>query len=85
MSESVEAANEKRIRARAHQIWQEEGRPEGRELAHWRQAEAELAASAPEKGGAPKPRRSRAPANANRETSEQPAKPARTQRKTAAE
>jgi hypothetical protein len=29
---------EARIRARAHQIWEEEGRPEGQERAHWERA-----------------------------------------------
>jgi hypothetical protein len=29
---------EARIRARAHQIWEEEGRPEGREAEHWEKA-----------------------------------------------
>ena len=32
------------IRARAHQIWEREGRPEGRHLDHWEMASAELAA-----------------------------------------
>ncbi|WP_410216349.1 DUF2934 domain-containing protein [Paracoccus sp. (in: a-proteobacteria)] len=31
-----------RIRARAHQIWEAEGRPEGREAEHWTQAQDEL-------------------------------------------
>ena len=31
------------IRSRAHEIWEEEGRPEGHAEEHWRQAEAELA------------------------------------------
>ena len=30
--------NEQVIRARAHQIWEEEGRPDGREQEHWDQA-----------------------------------------------
>lgn len=34
------------IRARAHQIWEREGRPEGRHLEHWEMASAELAAEA---------------------------------------
>ena len=39
---------EERVRARAHEIWLREGCPEGRDLVHWRQAEAEIAAeSAP--------------------------------------
>jgi hypothetical protein len=29
---------EQRIRARAHQIWEQEGRPEGRERDHWEKA-----------------------------------------------
>lgn len=31
-----------RIRARAHEIWESEGRPEGREAEHWMRAEAEI-------------------------------------------
>jgi len=38
------------IRARAHQIWEREGRPEGRHIEHWEMASAEIAAEAkPEK------------------------------------
>ena len=33
----------RRVRERAHQIWQNEGRPEGREQEHWNRAEQELA------------------------------------------
>ena len=33
---------EDRIRARAHQLWLEEGRPEGREREHWQRAEEEV-------------------------------------------
>ena len=33
-----QAAFEQRIRERAHQIWMEEGQPEGREDAHWEMA-----------------------------------------------
>ena len=32
-----------RIKARAYQIWEEHGRPEGRHDEHWRQAEEEHA------------------------------------------
>ncbi len=35
---------QKRIRERAHQLWEQEGRPEGRAGEHWEQARAELAA-----------------------------------------
>lgn len=31
-----------RIRHRAHQIWESEGRPEGRQARHWAQAEEEI-------------------------------------------
>jgi len=34
----------KLIRERTYQIWTDEGRPEGREDAHWEQAENEIAA-----------------------------------------
>ena len=33
-----------RIRKRAHEIWEEEGRPEGREYSHWLRAKAEIQA-----------------------------------------
>jgi len=33
---------EDRIRERAYQIWEEEGRPEGDQEKHWRRAEAEF-------------------------------------------
>lgn len=33
---------EEQIRARAHQIWEEEGRPEGREQEHWSKAAREM-------------------------------------------
>jgi Protein of unknown function (DUF2934) len=32
-----------RIRQRSYQLWEQEGRPEGRHLDHWLQAEQELA------------------------------------------
>jgi hypothetical protein len=38
--------HERRIRERAHAIWEEEGRPDGREQQHWREAERQLAAEA---------------------------------------
>lgn len=31
-----------KIRERAHAIWEQEGRPDGRELEHWERAEREL-------------------------------------------
>lgn len=32
------------IRARAHEIWEAEGRPEGKDLEHWKTAAAEVKA-----------------------------------------
>ena len=32
----------RRIQQRAYQIWEQEGRPEGRAVEHWRQAEQQL-------------------------------------------
>lgn len=34
------------ISSRAYQIWEQEGRPHGRDLEHWAQAEAELVSAA---------------------------------------
>ena len=39
---SVGGPDEDRIRERAYGIWIEEGRPHGRDLAHWRRASYEL-------------------------------------------
>jgi hypothetical protein len=33
---------ERRIRERAYQIWLDEGKPQGRDKEHWRQAEAQI-------------------------------------------
>ena len=33
---------EEAIRQRAHALWQQEGRPDGRDLEHWLRAEAEI-------------------------------------------
>lgn len=44
--------HDKRIRQRAHEIWEEEGRPEGREYSHWLRARADVrdeASSEPER------------------------------------
>lgn len=35
-----------RIKRRAYELWEEEGRPSGREEEHWRRAEQEIAAEA---------------------------------------
>ncbi|MBB3441842.1 DUF2934 domain-containing protein [Rhizobium sp. BK379] len=34
--------NEDSVRERAYAIWEEEGRPDGQDLRHWSDAEAEL-------------------------------------------
>jgi hypothetical protein len=36
--------HEQRIRDRAYEIWERAGRPEGKAVEHWQQAEAEIAA-----------------------------------------
>jgi hypothetical protein len=36
MTDDIELQD--RIRAKAHQLWEEEGRPEGREMDHWDKA-----------------------------------------------
>jgi hypothetical protein len=40
--ELASAPDEHRIRERAYGIWIEEGRPDGRDLAHWRRAREEI-------------------------------------------
>ena len=52
---------EARIRERAYQIWEREGRPEGRDFDHWTRAVSEVQAE--EEGGQPKaaaPRKAKA-------------------------
>ena len=41
---------EQRIRERAYAIWEQKGRPEGKDREHWLRAEAEIAAE--ERGAA---------------------------------
>ncbi|BAI75850.1 hypothetical protein AZL_d00240 (plasmid) [Azospirillum sp. B510] len=36
---------QERIRRRAHELWEKEGRPQGRDADHWTQAEAEIRGS----------------------------------------
>ncbi len=43
--------HDERVRKRAHEIWEEEGRPEGREYSHWLRARAEIRAEDGEKPG----------------------------------
>ena len=44
-------SKDERIRLRAHEIWEQEGRQEGRAEAHWAQAQRELQAAAPGEPG----------------------------------
>ncbi len=45
-----------RVEQRAYEIWEEEGRPEGRAEAHWSRAEAEVSGTmSAEEGPAPLP------------------------------
>ncbi|MBB3406685.1 hypothetical protein FHT87_000585 [Rhizobium sp. BK316] len=55
------AVNEDRLRQRAYEIWEQEGRPHGEDMKHWLQAFQEIAAST-ETGGQPvkKPRSKKA-------------------------
>ncbi|TIY01229.1 MAG: DUF2934 domain-containing protein [Mesorhizobium sp.] len=46
---------EERIRRRAHEIWEREGRPEGREREHWDQAVQEIEAEDSEAERGPGP------------------------------
>jgi len=39
----MEDDRDRRVRERAHMIWEREGRPEGRDSEHWTQAEREIA------------------------------------------
>ena len=49
----MEAEREDEVRARAHALWEREGRPEGGAERHWAQAEAELRAEGDGRAGAP--------------------------------
>jgi hypothetical protein len=40
----MDPEKERRIRERAYDIWQREGRPHGRDAEHWRRAAAEIEA-----------------------------------------
>lgn len=42
--EHILGPNDPRVRARAYEIWEQEGRPEGRHLDHWARAAQEVSA-----------------------------------------
>lgn len=69
------------VAERAYGIWEQEGRPEGREIEHWLRAEAEIRAAA-EAGDAMRPARRSATKSTARSATAQPRKRAL---KTAAE
>jgi hypothetical protein len=43
---------QERIQRRAYELWETEGRPEGREQAHWHQAELEITRARSQRTGA---------------------------------
>ena len=45
------------VSVRAYQLWELEGRPHGRDQAHWFEAERQIQALAPGENGAPPPRK----------------------------
>ena len=49
----MEAEREDEVRARAHALWEREGRPEGGAERHWAQAEEGLRAEGDGRAGAP--------------------------------
>ncbi|CAN7478651.1 DUF2934 domain-containing protein [Mesorhizobium amorphae] len=57
---------QERIRQRAHEIWEQAGRPEGSDMQHWDQATAEI-------DGAAKPKAKAAPKKAAAAKSAKPA------------
>jgi hypothetical protein len=54
------------IRCRAHQLWEEEGRPEGRARIHWLRAEAEFRERLCGRSGRPKANPPRDPIDPSR-------------------
>lgn len=59
---------ETRVRERAHQLWEQEGRPDGRDFDHWERAAREIAAedtSVATKTKAPRARKSAAAAGSD--------------------
>ena len=68
---------ERRIRERAYAIWEREGRPQGRDSEHWKEAEAEIAAEVEPVLGGSQPGN---PARPAPEPSAQPASPPRRSR-----
>lgn len=63
MPKKTETGNElDKIRERAHTIWEEEGRPEGKDVEHWERARKEVLGDAVGSGaGSPPKKPSRRP------------------------
>ena len=76
-SEGMMTQQEEATRARAYAIWEAEGRPHGRSLAHWLQAEAETPPAAFKRTAAPRRRKSVA---AERPAAKRPARATRGER-----
>ncbi|WP_241665517.1 DUF2934 domain-containing protein [Teichococcus oryzae] len=51
--EPMQDDEQDRIRQRAHAIWEQQGRPEGRDADHWRQAEQEAGSAGQQPATAP--------------------------------
>jgi len=70
-----------RIRQRAHEIWEQAGRPEGAHMEHWDQAAAEIDAAGkpktktPKKAAADKPKAAKAEKPAKAPAKAKAAKP----------
>jgi hypothetical protein len=52
----------RRVEERAYALWESEGRPHGRDLDHWRQAEAEIMGAGETASGAAPPNSTASPA-----------------------
>ena len=79
----MDGNQESRIRERAHVIWEREGRPQGREIAHWAMASEEIAAEAAKRtraaAGAGEAKKARAPKRAAAASASTPSKSRKTQ------
>ncbi|MBB2969903.1 DUF2934 domain-containing protein [Mesorhizobium sp. RMAD-H1] len=49
----MDTGKEEQIKARAYEIWEQEGRPQGREHEHWEQARREIAGNGMGDGASP--------------------------------
>lgn len=77
----MNTAIEERIRTRAYELWESEGRPDGREIDHWLQAVHEVAA---DRGADGKTAAARAPRKAAASAATGPAPKAKSTKTAAA-